>query len=161
MAKWRSATVSRLVDMIRESGLQFDTIAVTGMSGALIGGEVASRLGKDLTLVRKPDDDSHASDKVEGPVEAKTYIFVDDQIDSGETVTRVLNTLSNRRCLGVFLYNGENYEPSRGLYNVRPYGIDEHQGFELYWFNTRAEMTRQQREAEEAALNLTGQSSVV
>lgn len=87
--------VRRLRALIKD-GCQFDTIAFTGMSGALIAPVIADRLGKPFTLVRKTTHDCHSFCVVEGWVEdGMTYIVIDDLVSTGETLNRIHDELCN------------------------------------------------------------------
>lgn len=64
----------------------FDSIAFTGMSGALVAPIVAIKMNKPLIMVRKEQDtDNHSHKKVEGFIDAKKYVIIDDCIASGKT----------------------------------------------------------------------------
>ncbi len=70
-------------------GVEFDTIAVTGSSGLIFGGALSYATGKPLLLVRKKNDKSHSRSPVEGPLRPGRWLFVDDQVASGNTLRRV------------------------------------------------------------------------
>ncbi len=99
------AATSRLQDR------EFDAIAVTGNSGAIVGGALALALHKGLILVRKPDDHSHARRLVEGDDTYETYIFVDDMVCSGETRGRVRRAIGeafpDMMYIGTYEYNSD------------------------------------------------------
>jgi orotate phosphoribosyltransferase-like protein len=64
---------------------KFDTIAFSGMSGAIIAPAIALAMNKALVLVRKKGDSTHSDYEVEGNCEAKRYVIVDDFIETGKT----------------------------------------------------------------------------
>lgn len=122
--------------------LDFEAIAFSGMSGALIAPSVAIALNKPLLLVRKPTDDSHASGDakhgcfkankfgfVEGATDASKYIIIDDFMSSGNTLIRIKSAIDecsvvSRRpvpaCIGVYLYRYNELfvrNPPTGPYN--------------------------------------------
>jgi hypothetical protein len=69
--------------------IDFDTIVVTGMSGALVGAPLAHHLHKHLVVVRKADDKhNHSWGHIEGHM-GHRWIFVDDLVSSGDTRSRV------------------------------------------------------------------------
>ena len=71
-----------------------EAIAFRGMSGALIASPVAVRLQKSLILVRKPNDGSHSSYKVEScKVEPKNYVILDDFVSSGKTANAIIKAI--------------------------------------------------------------------
>jgi len=94
--------VERAVKYLK--GVKFDTIVFRGFSGAIVGPAVALRLGKSWALVRKVGDSSHSLRAVEGYILGK-YVIIDDFIDTGETVNKIISTFSNGLCAGVYLYN--------------------------------------------------------
>ena len=53
--------------------LDFDTIAVRGVSGLLVGAPLSVFLEKNLLIVRKTTEDSHADGLVEGWVSTKRF----------------------------------------------------------------------------------------
>lgn len=71
----------------------FDTLAFRGMSGAFVGPALAARLGKQMILVRKPEEKSHSHLRVEGYRDTKRYIIVDDFIASGDTRDTIINAV--------------------------------------------------------------------
>lgn len=94
---------------------EFDAIAFRGMSGALIAPVVASRLKKSLIMVRKPNDDSHSTHKVEGDSAARRYIILDDFCCNGDTqraIREAITTFAPKAvCLGVL--EVDNINPGR------------------------------------------------
>lgn len=84
---------------------KFDTVAFRGMSGAIIGPSVAMALNKSMLLVRKPEDTTHSSLKVEGDWAARRYIIVDDFVESGGTRDAIKEAIAavapKAKCLGV------------------------------------------------------------
>lgn len=114
--------------------IDFDAIAFSGMSGALVAPAIAMALRAPLLLVRKDTDDSHAGKgRVEGALDAETYVIVDDFISSGATLKRmhamINSALSVHRraypgnkpaiCVGVFLYRYNEFYTAE---NVRDSG---------------------------------------
>lgn len=96
---------------IRAAELDFDAIAFTGFSGALIAPILALRLGKQMLLIRKSSDNTHSSFRVEGDIAAEKFIIIDDCISSGSTIHRILNDIRDNsdlreaKCVGIFLYH--------------------------------------------------------
>lgn len=72
----------------------FDAIAVRGVSGLIVGPAVAAALHKQLIVVRKSLDDSHADVLTEGePYDDYRYIVLDDFICSGDSIRAVKRAL--------------------------------------------------------------------
>jgi orotate phosphoribosyltransferase len=77
--------------------MDFDVIAVVGVSGLLWGTAIATNLGKKLCVVRK-NDGSHSKYKVEGHIPHRNrtnWIIVDDFISSGTTVEYIIRAINN------------------------------------------------------------------
>lgn len=89
--------------------VNFDAFAVSGNSGTIMGGALALALKKKLILVRKPSDNSHSSYTVEGDDSVTSFMFLDDQISTGATRTRVVAAmkawLPTVKFVGTYLYN--------------------------------------------------------
>jgi adenine/guanine phosphoribosyltransferase-like PRPP-binding protein len=120
-----SGIVNRIVSTLRP--LQYDAIAMSGMSGALVGSIVANRLGKPMMLVRKPHEEkfSHSRQKIESGVQHNRpicYVIIDDLISSGDTINRIRYAIENENvnstCIAIVLYAQES-EP-RTKYNCIP-----------------------------------------
>ena len=88
-------TVERAVDQLDKIQDRFESIAVTGVSGLVVGSPVALLMGKALIVVRKEDDIStHSGNRVENIREIGThYLFLDDFIASGTTEHYVCSVL--------------------------------------------------------------------
>jgi adenine/guanine phosphoribosyltransferase-like PRPP-binding protein len=111
-------TVKRAVKIL--SRYSFDSIAFQGMSGALIAPVLAIALNKTMIMVRK--ERSHSCRFVEGDCGTRTYIIVDDFIESGKTIKNIYKRVSNfatqARCIGVYFTDAPqdgivSYEPHR------------------------------------------------
>lgn len=77
----------------------FDAIAYSGMSGALIGPPVALAMNKEMIMVRKKlgnQRTSHSSHMIEGDSAARTYIILDDFIDSGKTRNHIKSIIRDK-----------------------------------------------------------------
>lgn len=79
--------VPKLVKKLKKRN--FDAIVFRGLSGAMIAPIVAMRLNKTLIAVRKGEK-AHSARTIEGDVGAKSYIILDDLIDSGATVRAIV-----------------------------------------------------------------------
>jgi adenine/guanine phosphoribosyltransferase-like PRPP-binding protein len=87
-------------------------IAITGVSGMVIGGIISYITGIPIIVVRK--ELSHSVNYVECPdgdsgYERGNYVFVDDFVGSGETLTRVTKMIAENTgygvCAKVYIYN--------------------------------------------------------
>lgn len=106
-------SVAECIRVLKPYVNDFDTIAFTGMSGALIGPPLALALGKDLIMVRKPSSSSHSSYLVEGDYAARSYIIADDFMASGATERRVYRAIKEAipeaKYIGFLTGAPENY----------------------------------------------------
>jgi orotate phosphoribosyltransferase-like protein len=107
--------VRAMTKMVKDSNVEFDTVVFRGMSGALIAPILAYRLKKYVAVCRKESDGSHSghSGKLEGNVDIKNFIIIDDFIDMGTTVEIILKTVKDcspsSKCVGIFLYRSSSY----------------------------------------------------
>lgn len=100
-------------------GVDFDAIAFTGLSGALIAPIIAREMRKTMLAVRKLtcDDDfhCHSSRKVEGDIAARRYVIIDDIVSTGATIGNIISAVKAAQlnsspshvpaeCVGVFEY---------------------------------------------------------
>lgn len=108
--KKQNKVISNIRNLIKEKQLEFDGFIVTGISGVAMGAMVARSLKKDLVIIRKDNDNSHSSYKVENFKHGNSYIFLDDLIASGNTYRKVRKDfdicsskewLYGRKCEGV------------------------------------------------------------
>lgn len=91
----------------------YDTIAFCGMSGAAMAFILAYELEVQLLCVRKASDNSHFHDMnrgrvLEGNVDTKKYLLVDDFISSGDTVNYIMDSIRNdgssAECVAMLMY---------------------------------------------------------
>lgn len=99
-----------LKDAEEHRTLKYDTLAFSGMSGALIAPIIAHRLKKDLLMIRKKGDNTHSCLIVEGNVGAQRIVVVDDFINSGHTVGRIVKYIRmccKAKIVGLLLYHDD------------------------------------------------------
>jgi adenine/guanine phosphoribosyltransferase-like PRPP-binding protein len=106
--------VNRASTILKKQKVRFDTIAVRGHSGMLIGPPLAMEMNKSLMMVRKPKDSSHSSSKVEGWGSRQKILIVDDFISSGSTMHSIYEEV-HRYCdtpkvVGILTYSGDKFE---------------------------------------------------
>jgi len=108
-------------------GEDFDSIAVSGMSGVIVGVPVAMRLGKTCVVVRKDEEKSHAGNR---PINLKNagtrIVFLDDFVSKGNTLRRVHRTIASTGAsiVGSLTYtNGATYR-TRGYPLMKLHEID-------------------------------------
>lgn len=107
-------TVRKAIKALR--GKKFDAIAFRGLSGTLIGPLLAFKLNRTMLAVRRRRGEGHSGMKVEGDKGARTYIIVDDFIQSASTVKSIIEEVKDftddeARCVGVYLTS----HPKMGL----------------------------------------------
>lgn len=107
-------TVERAVHDLRPHVNEFDSIAVTGMSGVVVGSPVSIELKKPLVIVRKTTDESHGGQGTVNLERAgERVLFLDDFVESGETRFRVKEAIRCRAGSSVtaqYLYTYSKYE---------------------------------------------------
>lgn len=85
-----------------------EAIVGCGMSGALVVAYLAHLTDKYPIIVRKIGIASHSKKRVEG-MRAKSYIFVDDIVESKTTVRYVLKHMKNFShssvCMAIYVYS--------------------------------------------------------
>ena len=95
---------------------KIDAIAFSGTSGAAYAYPLALKLNLSLICVRKSINGNHYNKYVEGCYNAERYIIVDDFIDTGATIRRILKKVktfsSEAKCSGIFLYNSDGKSSS-------------------------------------------------
>lgn len=100
----------------------YDTIVVTGMSGALFGAPLAYILNKPLLVVRKERDiTTHGARRLEGNYGLERYLFVDDMVASGDTLRYVVNSirthLPDAKLMGVYTADTGRVEDAMDVYS--------------------------------------------
>lgn len=90
--------------------LKFDAIAFTGTSGAALAYPISAKLKLPLICVRKGK--SHSRYPVEGCMNAKKYIIIDDFIAYGNTIRKIKSAVK-KYCtesvlVGIVLYDSRN-----------------------------------------------------
>lgn len=95
----------------------FDTIAVTGVSGILIGSPLSIALKKNLIIIRKDTSSTHSNVLVEGWGVNQKIVLVDDMIATGETIRKMEEEIGahcdSPTIVGTYLYSLDNYTPAQ------------------------------------------------
>lgn len=82
---------------LRPHADEFESIVVSGMSGAVVGAPVALRLKKPLVIVRKPGENAHSGAIVGKDDIGPRTLFLDDFVASGETEQRVMKAVAKTK----------------------------------------------------------------
>jgi adenine/guanine phosphoribosyltransferase-like PRPP-binding protein len=110
-----------LIRNIKKSKIDFDFIATSGLSGNAFGPFIAAKLNKKIGVIRKSKEKSHSNTAGIYYMDGKNnidwhenkYIIIDDLIESGNTIRKMINYISTNmhktNCVGIFLY-GEQYD---------------------------------------------------
>lgn len=111
----RKLIINDLLDFLTPKADEFEAIAISGYSSAMVSPTVADMLGKNLILIRKPSDDHHSGWQNEG-IHGQRCIFIDDLIGEGNTVRRVKNGVEHigGKLVAVTLYQNRT-QSSRDL----------------------------------------------
>lgn len=109
------ATVEATATALHPHLREFDSIAVQGTSGLLVGSPVALLLNKPLVIIREDEDmRCHHSHDVENAANAgRRVLFLDDQVSSGATLRDVRAKLRDHAGAEVtasYLYQNGRYD---------------------------------------------------
>jgi hypothetical protein len=105
----RRRFIDGCVEVLKPHRDKFKYVAITGYSGALIGGPVADRLDKEIIICRKNTLTSHGHRYVESSAGwaedfSDKFVIIDDFICEGETLKRVTKELGIADCYGYLQY---------------------------------------------------------
>lgn len=105
--------------------VDFDTIVVRGMSGALFGPQLAMAMGKNLAVSRKRGKEtSHSVYGLEYIGAISRYVVVDDFVASGSTVEAAIESVTSdtrehrfapRVFVGVYEYRDGIWTPRAAM----------------------------------------------
>ncbi len=106
----RSSLIKYIIkDLSKHKRLFFDTIATSGLSGNIIGTFLASTLNKNIAFIRKELDSDHCLTNLESISDINSYIIIDDLIEDGITINRIISTIEEQNklaiCQGIYIYN--------------------------------------------------------
>lgn len=90
-----------------KSGFKFSHIAVTGISGILIGSAVAAEMGMHLIVLRKTVETTHSDELIEGLPYNKKVLLLDDFMETGTTIENLyesINDVSKNKVVGTYFY---------------------------------------------------------
>lgn len=105
------AEIVKKVETVLQS-IEFDAIAFTGLSGAVLSSIIAMRMNKLLYCVRKEHESRHSGQVVEGPSTGLRYVIIDDLICTGTTIRRIIklvseHTIDTAQLVAIYLYRDE------------------------------------------------------
>lgn len=118
--------VRRVTSGLRKRSRDYDFIAVSGMSGVVVGAPAALRLHKPLVIVRKDSDENthHAGGSFIGYDAMRgRYIVVDDFTSTGTTLDFIKHRIEtwaiwevehNAEYVGFFSYADDAWYPEPG-----------------------------------------------
>jgi adenine/guanine phosphoribosyltransferase-like PRPP-binding protein len=91
--------------------LEFEAIAFSGISGALVAPIISYETGIPIIMVRKKDDykSSHDPYLVSGCLSCEKYVILDDLVNTGKTVLRIKDIIWENstvpKLVGIILYS--------------------------------------------------------
>jgi hypoxanthine phosphoribosyltransferase len=113
----------------------FDTFVAQGASGMLVAPILAFAMEKNCVAVRKPGENEHTEQLLEGFV-GRRYVIVDDFIETGRTIQRIVNAVRDTVTIdtwdnketpldttfaGVYLYQRQAFmTPQQTALRIRP-----------------------------------------
>lgn len=127
--------------------LKFDAIAFSGFSGSSIAFPVSVVTGLPLLAVRKDTDDSHHKrgyGVLEGAIDAKSYVILDDFISGGSTMERIISRIeehnSEAECKGIVLWNKNREDYLFTPYDKNGQKLPKYKnGIQVYCFFTEGD----------------------
>jgi adenine/guanine phosphoribosyltransferase-like PRPP-binding protein len=120
-------TVQATVRALQPHLSEFDSIAVQGTSGLVVGSPVSLLLNKPLVIIRENEDmRCHHSQEVENAGNAgRRVLFLDDQVSSGATLRDVRAKLpahAGAEVVASYLYQNDRYDTGADI--PRQYSLD-------------------------------------
>lgn len=105
----RKYVIAELLRLTERVG-DFSHIIVSGTSGAIVAPTICDLADKQLGVIRKTRENSHAQTLVEiDASELTSYIIIDDLMDRGTTVNYILMHMNDYgyadKCKAILLYN--------------------------------------------------------
>jgi adenine/guanine phosphoribosyltransferase-like PRPP-binding protein len=104
--------LARKINALRKK-TKIDAIAFTGQSGSSVAYPLSYKLGIPLICIRKGCE-SHSSKTYEGICPVENYVIVDDFIDSGDTIDRIVNKVKfynhSAKLAKILLYQSSRYK---------------------------------------------------
>lgn len=103
----REQLVWEMRSKLYEHGVQYSCLVVSGVSGLVIGPQLAERTGRDLVYVRKYNELTKNKWQIEGTLTSR-WVFVDDFVATGRTFANVCADIRKNGmptvCVGILQY---------------------------------------------------------
>lgn len=160
----RNDLIARAAERLR--GVEFDTFIGSGFSGVGFGMMLATVMDKNFVLVRKPGESSHSWARVVG-VRSTQAIIVDDFIDRGNTIERMLEALKDAnypRPIGIYEAMGPNFsfdKDTQGRWGLRHWLAFDSMEEQRAWWKQYAERPEMRPDEEGAPPSVTSVRGVV
>jgi len=104
----------------------FDAIAFTGSSGAALAYPLSYLMKLPLIHVRKGTS-HYSGGKIEGTISSKRYIIIDDFIETGGTIKRIIKAinseLDNAKPAAICLYSAGKYSATAKYNNIPLFSV--------------------------------------
>jgi adenine/guanine phosphoribosyltransferase-like PRPP-binding protein len=103
----RRTAINRCVKKLKD--VDFDAIICTGTSGLLVAPTVAIQLKKTLIVRRKSAAGHHGylTEGWDSYTSPPKYVIIDDFVESGNTINKLLEKFGVSQCVGIYLYNSK------------------------------------------------------
>lgn len=120
--KERDVLVNTAVEILKTWSDEFDAIAISGYSSAMIVPIIANALKKNIVLVRKASESRYSSYETEG-IHGQRVLFFDDLVATGSTARRITDGLKTIYCkmVGYYLYKIPHCPE---LYSIMPDAVN-------------------------------------
>lgn len=97
----RAKRIASICEVLKD--IDFDSIAVRGVSGLVMGPIVAHVMDKHLIVSRKEDPTGHSIRTVEMSEYSRRYVILDDFVSSGDTLVKIVSDV-DLELVGVCCY---------------------------------------------------------
>lgn len=119
----RKTIVAKVIRELRH--IDFDALAVRGVSGLIMAPIVAYLLNKHVIVVRKPksEEHSHADMLVESPITTGKYVIFDDFVASGNTASEIHKQIKiacpDLVCVGGYVWRPDSHFKGASVKDIK------------------------------------------
>jgi orotate phosphoribosyltransferase len=112
-------SVTAAVKLFRGVKTRYTFIVCSGYSGVLIAPHVVLAVNKELIIVRKSAQNTHGMLVEQHNIRGKDYIILDDFIQTGDTVRRIIEILQKEKphlkCVGIVAYDYKKWSSAKDV----------------------------------------------
>lgn len=103
--------VKRIEKVLKPRLGEFDMVLGTGLSGTIPAAVFCHKYGKQMVVLRKENEEAHGSRLTSYEIQDKEdsrHIVIDDCVDTGKTMRRLLSIVPGRWPIYIVLYTDFN-----------------------------------------------------